>query len=522
MNMTHRFATPLAWHRTRVWQRFLHDLLLVRGRRRYTLSISPHNPLGATDPTQRRVLINPFELADPGYPTRALIRWCPLAQPDIWQQAIATALVEHEAGHIRHSGAKPSAPLLGWLWNCLEDERQERRQIAAHAPLAQTFDFLGDVVWAAQMPTQDLLAGCLVWRWEWDHAPDQRRFTPTDEDRERWEHQVRPLVEAAWQAATSDDVTALAQHILDLLALPSDAPVPDDLPRQICRCGHGHVPETGGSSVPAIDVPHTPGGIALPGHAADYPSGDGIAEGDPSAILADIEGYARSLAASLRPVVPQQHPQPHPTCGTFVLERAMVRAARPFDHRQTAAPARDVALLLLIDESGSMGDNWDEGNLIAGAIRATMLLARAAELAHITCGVWGFTDHAEPLVVQPLQQGIQPGSYRRIAGMDGFGECTWLSDVFHAAVEHLAQRTEPLKLLIVVHDGAIDPYDAERVQADVATLPKHGILLQPVLIGTDTQAMEANTKVFGHVLACPNIGDLAQRLSTWLRAIVGR
>ena len=91
MNTTYRFATPLAWHRTRMWQRFLHDLLLVRGRRRYTLSISPHNPLGATDPQQRRVLVNPFDLLDPGYPTRAMIRWCPPANVDVWQQAIATA-----------------------------------------------------------------------------------------------------------------------------------------------------------------------------------------------------------------------------------------------------------------------------------------------------------------------------------------------------------------------------------------------------------------------------------------------
>ncbi len=58
------------------------------------------------------------------------------------------------------------------------------------------------------------------------------------------------------------------------------------------------------------------------------------------------------------------------------------------------------------------------------------------------------------------------------------------------------------------------------MQADVATLPKRNILLQTVLIGTDTQAMEANTKVFGHVLACPDVRDLATRLGAWLRAVV--
>jgi hypothetical protein len=79
-----------------------------------------------------------------------------------------------------------------------------------------------------------------------------------------------------------------------------------------------------------------------------------------------------------------------------------------------------VALLLLVDESGSMGDNWDERSLIAGAIRATMLLTRAAELAHITCAVWGLTDQAEPLMIQPLRHGIHQGTYRgNSKGMDG-------------------------------------------------------------------------------------------------------
>jgi hypothetical protein len=255
MPTTFSFSRPLAWHRTRVWQRFLHDLLLVRGQRRYTLSISAHNPLGATDPHARRVLINPFDLADPGEPARRSIRSVPAPQTDVWQQALATALVEHEAGHIRWSGAKPTAPLLGWLWNSLEDERQERRQIAAHPPLAHTFDFLGDAVWVTQTSTTDLLAGCLLWRWEWDRALHERRFQPTDEQRAFWEEQIRPLVEAAWQAPTSDDVTTLARQILELLDLSIDAPLPDNLPRQICRCGHGHTPQTGGAAGSAGSAP---------------------------------------------------------------------------------------------------------------------------------------------------------------------------------------------------------------------------------------------------------------------------
>jgi hypothetical protein len=502
-----------------VWQRFLQDLLLVRGRRRYTLSISSHNPLGATDPKHRRVSINPFEIVDPGEPTRWSIRWVPSMDPDVWHQAVATALVEHEAGHIRHSGDKPTAPLLGHLWNCLEDERMERRQIAAHSVLVQTFDFLGDAVWCTQQPTADLLAGCLLWRWEWDRANTERKFCPADEDIVRWDEQIRPLVEAAWEAPSSDDVTELAQRILHLLGLPDDAPVPDDLPRQICRCGHGHGSHAGRALPNMPDTPATPHGVSLPGHQAPT-SSNMIAEGDPTPILAEIEGYARSLAASLRPPQPQQHALPHASRGTFVLERAMLRAARPFDHRQAPAASKEVAVLILVDQSGSMGDNWDTGSLIYGAIRTTMLVIRAAELADISCGVWGFTDEAEPLIVRPLTRGTQHHWHARIAGMDGFGDGTWLSDVFQAAVEHLAARSESLKLLVVLHDGAISADDAECVQRLAATLPKRRIVLQPILLGNDHQAVTSNTSVFGHVLVCPNIGELAQRISAWLRAIV--
>src|SRR5689334_14473900 len=56
---------PTPWWRTHRWQRFLRDLLLVRGRRRYTLSLSEQHPLGATDTRRRLVLINPTQFDVP-------------------------------------------------------------------------------------------------------------------------------------------------------------------------------------------------------------------------------------------------------------------------------------------------------------------------------------------------------------------------------------------------------------------------------------------------------------------------
>src|SRR5690349_4619384 len=124
---------PTPWWRTRRWQRYLRDLLLVRGRRRYTLSLSEQHPLGATDTRRHLVLINPTQLDAPAdAAARSRIRHLPPmtaavahGRRDVFQQAVTVGLVEHEAGHIRHSGTKPSGQTLAWLWNALEDERQE-------------------------------------------------------------------------------------------------------------------------------------------------------------------------------------------------------------------------------------------------------------------------------------------------------------------------------------------------------------------------------------------------------------
>jgi hypothetical protein len=91
----------------RPWQRYLRDLLLVRGRRRYTLSLSEQHPLGATDTRRGLVLINPTQLDLPGDPVAwRRIRHLPATvagrRRDVFQQAVTVGLVEHEAGHIRH------------------------------------------------------------------------------------------------------------------------------------------------------------------------------------------------------------------------------------------------------------------------------------------------------------------------------------------------------------------------------------------------------------------------------------
>jgi hypothetical protein len=104
-------AHAAAWWMTRVWRRFLTDLLLFRSRRRYTLTISTTALIGATDPERRHVEVNPIALALPHDPARlSCIRGLTQAMrrdTRVWQQAITIALVEHECGHVRFTGARP-------------------------------------------------------------------------------------------------------------------------------------------------------------------------------------------------------------------------------------------------------------------------------------------------------------------------------------------------------------------------------------------------------------------------------
>jgi hypothetical protein len=249
------------WWTRRDWSRYLADLLLYRSRRRYTLSISDgaDQPLGATDPQTKQVYVNPTAIAYPDDAAqRQRIRYIPTSIVS-FQQAVTVALVEHEAGHIRHSGEKPTPTLLAWLWNALEDERQERLQTAENPEFADLFAFLGDAVWYHDALATDLLAGCLLWRWEHDRLPSERKFRPANAAMQRiWDQEICPLVEQAWAASTSDDVTTLAHTILHRLHLPDDQPLPRDLPESLCNCGSGEAgPHSGHTpGTPQTSAPH--------------------------------------------------------------------------------------------------------------------------------------------------------------------------------------------------------------------------------------------------------------------------
>jgi len=543
-------ATPPWWF-TPPWVRYLQDLLWFRSRRRYTLSVSTRHPLGATDPQTRQVAVNPQALAYPRTKRlRARIRHAPVGR-ERFEQALAVALVEHEAGHIRFSGTKPHPARLGWLWNSLEDERMERLLSAQYPELIPTFEFVGDAVWRlTAQPTSDLLAGCLVWRWEHDHAEADRRFRPASAaDQLRWTTQIQPLVERAWVAADSDQVTTLAQAILQALGLDEAGEPPTDSPADLCGCRGGDTHRPADAHAPDA-APPAPTGSALPGHTSrptnhpphdgsdsDSDSGSGGADvgvgqghsrnhpgqADPDALLAAVEGPARDLARWLRPPVAHGMRRPHPNRGEFNLDHLLAgHDERPFDAPIIPRTETTRAWMLVVDMSGSTGDRVDPHSIIAGCARIAMWLDRVAELAHLTFGVAGFDGDVTPIVLRPLTADPAPETARlarrRIAGMDGEGG-TQLAPTLRWAGEALQATTASRRALLVTLDGALDAHDARAARAVVADLAqRHRVLTLALYLGADPHIRTRIAQVFDAVVACPALEDLSTLVVAWLRA----
>jgi VWA domain containing CoxE-like protein len=205
------------WHQQPHWKRYFRDLFAYYARHWYTVIIGGQFALAAVNSSTKQVYINPEQTP----PVSGLIRHRPSSEGEFLSMMMQ-ALIAHEAGHVHFSGKKPQEPLLGQLWNTLEDERMERLMAARFPELERWFNFIGDTVLVQSMPTSDLLAGCLLHRWEHDR-PGAKRFNPNPEQLELWD-QVKTLVEASWIAEHSDDVTEIARAILALLGKAEAAP----------------------------------------------------------------------------------------------------------------------------------------------------------------------------------------------------------------------------------------------------------------------------------------------------------
>lgn len=473
------------WWQQAAWRTFALTLFRYYSRlSTYAVQITRRCPIAAVDPQARVMYLNP-DLIAPAGPGAA--RHDPV--DDVARRALALrALAAHEAGHVQFSGAKPSA-LLGQLWNALEDERMERLMIQTYPELDAAFAYFGDAVADSVRDTWKgtTLEGCLAMRFEHDRA--QPAWTSANP--EEWAD-VWPLVQAAWRARDSDQVTWIAQCILDLLGLNGDEPW-EPFPLTLSADGADH---------PTPDEPPGPSG---PTQAAPPPD---PTETTPLTCAAPTEGAARLLAAALRAAPRPTRRVPHDTRGALSVGRYLDGQERVFRTRVTPQVARDLHVTWVVDRSGSMGV---DGRMDA-AVTATLMGLRAAELAQVPVRVIAFDDAVEDTVM-PTMPPAQAQAAVRLLSARG---TTDLSPALHRALTG-PRDPRARHLLVIICDGELDENDLQSATTLARAHPD--VLILPVLIGEATEYAPAWRSAFGPLLIARDHTHLAQLIHSRLRRV---
>ena len=163
----------------------------------------------------------------------------------------------------------------------------------------------------------------------------------------------------------------------------------------------------------------------------------------------------RQLAEALRMPEPDVHPQPHEWRGRYHFRQDIRTPDAPCLYAQGLDRApRSVALYVLVDRSGSMGDLESHVQL------ALMTLYLAATELAIPTGITAFganRDDDEKSLIFPIAEPMSPmaqeGAKALIAGYRGTTGSEFLDWGLRLAEHELMARPERLKVLVVIHDG---------------------------------------------------------------------
>jgi hypothetical protein len=485
------------------------------------------------------------------------------------QWRCARALARHEAAHVLFTQVSKSdrGGVHHWLINALEDGRIER-YLGAIAPWAWA-DFLelGLLVWQQYaLPStraDRLLSACLLHRWDvLRPKPSASRIAlPHAADRTLWEMQIRPLVECAWLVTDTDEVAAIASEILTLLGIPETASTPASLSNPI---GRGALGERA-----ADDQPLSVAGAAIgsPTTADDGPVGEDSVEGaDPPGIDVDltsghlllhpyreiereVAGEVRRLISALAPPTPDTAPRPHLVKGRFsAREHVRSNGEKPMLHHRECAPdPRGLALVLLIDRTGSMGNYqiaagvpgegfYNPSGRMYHARRAALLLSLTCAGARIPLCIGyagnevaprhgpyaGRTLHLPQSVVW-IRDWTTPsgaeGPLAALAGMYGdAGNAERISESLRLAQVKLRARRERTRLIVYIHDGQPTDETPPTVAKTVASVRRDGIIVLGLFVG-DQRELPKLQAIFGanDTIGVDELTKLPERLGAILK-----
>ena len=491
-------------------------LALLQGRR-YTVRLEAEGT-GYHDPLNHLIQANPqlFSKEEPETQFRA-----------------TQGILAHECGHAWFTGCWPdqSEGRLQEMTNFLEDSRIENAIGTLYPGVIPAIRLLGDLSLAGIQPhsslppNQQAYTCCLVWRWAHDRIGEAAMFERLEISsaaQPLWA-EVRLLVESAWRADTTGQVIQIARDILARLGIDPHMP-----PMEIILIPTNNIPRQ--RSDEAQPFPTGPSAGSQPGLGKgtealpEPPFADRYSE--PESYL-ELETQARPLASRLVGALqlPTQdtRPEAHETSGRYSFRQEVRTPDTPHLLEQGVQDdARDLALYLLVDRSGSMR-SWQD------AVRlALMGLYLAATELEIPTGLafFGANDEHRPerfLEATPISPRASEAAEALIAGFEGKTYYEFLYGSLLHAGDALRNRPERRRVLLCLHDG--DPVfsgeegdDWSLSLAQVQTLERQGIAVIGVYLG-DEKDMIAKLKRLFCRLVVTSGQALPETLGNLLRSL---
>lgn len=500
--------------------------------------------------------------------------------------------VGHEAGHILFSGEKPEEPVLGWLWNALEDERMERLAAARYGELGPIFETMGDVMLTETKEDRDarqkaaaeaerrhaageapapktILGACLNWRWLSSHAraggrPEYHPYLTLPEEVFAG---LRPRIEAAWTAGSSEGVTEIAREILGAYDIPAGIEVPEGLPAGDVPAGQAPAEDAPAGGLPdenaLADDPFGGGGEESggpsEGNAEDEDDGAEDGDGAPgqprrggkseskpempgldphgdaaragARLLSGLAGEARKLSQALRPRQRGRLRTPHRSRGRYEYRRHVQGRSRVFT-RQPRRAEPPAFLTVLLDLSESM--TWGQSRRLGHAQKATALLSAATEMAGTHMRVIPFQERPGP-PLSTRSSGAGHEAVRAAVASASASGGTQLAPALKAACSGSAPpggAGTPAfgkHIVVLITDGALDEEDARAARQVYRRLrrARSAPLVLPLLIGDAApenasgagDPAEAYKAIFeGRYAAVEDAGQLAEVAARWIKS----
>lgn len=372
-----------------------------------------------------------------------------------------------------------------------------------------------------------------------DPQSSKIQFTPTSQ--EMWDH-VRPWVEAAWMAETSDEVVETARRILAYLGIPEEVQIPDWLKSllealdEAAQGGRNPMPsnpvspQRQGGRLPAGGAKRSPRSSpvepiqGLPNNP-DGPVGEGrskhpIHPAPYADLVREVQAGASRLVEELK--VPQRDAglEPVEMGGRYSFRQEMRTPDTSF--LALSAPGKEppkAVFGLVVDRTGSM----DWGDKMEAAKMGLMMLHLAMEELKVPHRIACFEDN---VILKEFDENSERVK-ALIAGLQAQSNYTHIAPTLEPMCAALLARPEPVKVCLVIHDGR--PSDGMEVKEIITSYSRRlGFHILGIYVKSPANAHcegeeQMMKKLFGEgrLIAClPK--ELPEKFGNVLRAFIVR